>query len=243
MIAPDRFPIFMCSAPLNTGFNELRAPFAIPELCPLKNERPRVDENLIIYRDALLPLSETFVLAQGEALSRYRAHYVGQRRAPGLSPPGDRTHIIGDAFSTLPARAAFKLYGRIPETTWAALRGLAPALVHAHFGTASPEAMWLADALGIPCVVTFHGYDATINRSLRNATPSDLVSWLLRRRIRKRIAAFVAVSDFIAQCLLARGYPAEKVIRHYVGIDVGAFSYRGPEGRGQTFCSWADWFR
>ena len=39
----------------------------------------------------------------------------------------------------------------------------------------------------------------------------------------KRGALFIAVSDYIRGCLIASGYPAERVVRLYVGVDIERF--------------------
>lgn len=187
--------------------------------------------NVLVYRESLLPFSETFVIAQGEGLRRYHAHYVGLGRTPGLSLPPERTHVLGEALSAPGAHAMFKLAGRIPRRVRDELAALSPALVHAHFGTAAPEAMWIAQSLGIPCVLTFHGFDATVVPRPRAITLTDIAYWLLRRKILDRISVFIAVSEFIARCLVARGIPPEAIVRHSIGIDVDRFPIRGLEGR------------
>ena len=49
---------------------------------------------VIIYRDFLLPPSETFVLGQAEALQRFTPYYVGSRLKKGLLTPQERTLVL-----------------------------------------------------------------------------------------------------------------------------------------------------
>jgi glycosyltransferase involved in cell wall biosynthesis len=173
---------------------------------------------IIVYRDELLGASETFIRAQAESLSRFRPYFVGLRRRAGLSLPEDQVHIIsGPGMSGKFQRARFKLLGPSSRLL-RMLQKMQPALIHAHFGPDAANAMSLAEALKIPLVVTFHGYDATI-------ADTYLPKLYLRRRdlLKARGARFLCVSEFIRKQVLERGFPAEKLQVHYTGIDTEYF--------------------
>ena len=88
---------------------------------------------VVVYRDTLLPPSETFIRAQAESLSRFRTLYVGLRRTAGLSLPESRVRILCKPGIVGKAqRICYKLFG----PTAAQRRLVAnetPALIHAHF--------------------------------------------------------------------------------------------------------------
>lgn len=191
-------------------------------------------ENILVYRESLLAFSETFILAQGEALTRFRSHYVGMIGVGGLATPADRTHLLGPDAPGLWARARFKLLGRVPDVAGKRLRGLRPALVHAHFGTNATDAMWLADCLDVPLVVTFHGFDATMHGIETIVQPSWWPWRLWRRRLVRRASRLIAVSDFIAGRLLRQGLPEGKIVRHYIGIATEQWACRPLAGRSDT---------
>lgn len=44
-----------------------------------------------------------------------------------------------------------------------------------------------------------------------------------REKIQKYGTLFIAVSDFIRNKLIEQGYPPNKVIKHYIGVDVEFF--------------------
>ena len=121
-------------------------------------------KTVIIYRDQLLPYSETFIPAQVENFSSYLGFYVGSSRLPhtqSMIPP-DRSIILGDLVS-LPGfwKTTYKLAG-FPHPNWLKrLKELSPCLIHAHFGLDGVLALPLAKQLNIPLIVTFHGYYAT----------------------------------------------------------------------------------
>lgn len=173
---------------------------------------------LIVYRDELLGPSETFIRAQGEALDRFRAFYLGLRRRPGLTLPDLRVHIMSEnGWVGRLQRARFKLLG--PSF---ALRNLVagnrPALIHAHFGPDACNAIGLAQALDLPLVTTFHGYDVT---SSEKHLP---YLYIRRRNLLKKVGAkFICVSEFIRQKAIEKGFPPHKTIVHYTGIDTDLF--------------------
>jgi glycosyltransferase involved in cell wall biosynthesis len=190
--------------------------------------------NILIYRSELLPLSETFIRAQAGALRRHRPHFVGLRATtPSLLDGG--APLLAADHARLPAplaRAAYGYLGAAPllhrGSFLQQLRALEPALVHAHFATDAVAALPLAAALGVPLIVTLHGYDVTVRPGGRN----PLRRWARQqgaKALGRRAALFLCVSKFIRCRAIAAGYPAEKLLTHHIGIDIGAFQ-PAPQG-------------
>jgi colanic acid/amylovoran biosynthesis glycosyltransferase len=102
----------------------------------------------------------------------------------------------------------------------------AVGLIHAHFGPDGTYAMPLAAALHVPLITTFHGWDVTVRTTAMLASPNPTVArYLLHRAaLRRTGAAFVAVSDYIRDRLLVLGFPPERVVRHYIGVDTTRFT-------------------
>ena len=197
---------------------------------------------VLIYRERLLPYSETFILSQGESCQAYRCLYVG------LSANGqtaDLTAVPAGKRMLLPEltrlgqlwKLVYRLWGAVPPVWKQALLARQPQLIHAHFGPDGGFATSLARALRLPLIVTFHGYDATWRSPARRPNPLDLL-WrrgqffralaLERRRVPFQSASYViAVSDFIRRQLIALGCPPDKIVVHYTGIDLEQFQ---PDG-------------
>ena len=173
---------------------------------------------MIVYRDELLGNSETFIRAQGESLDRFRAFYLGTRHVPGLSLPDLRYHVVSGAGAIRRMqRARFKLWGA-GTALQQMLAEKKPALVHAHFGPDACNAISLARTLDVPLVATFHGYDVTTSNALLPRL------YVRRQELLKRSAAkFLCVSEFIRQRAIEKGFPAEKMIVHYTGVDTDLF--------------------
>jgi glycosyltransferase involved in cell wall biosynthesis len=180
--------------------------------------------SILIYRSNLLPLSETFVLSQPEAFEHFTPHFVGCSRVDGLSLPEGRSHVIDEAGIWGSTRKTmYRLFGLAPGLTHK-LYCLKPALIHAHFGLDSVPALRLARRLGIPLVVTFHGFDATMKDSHAREHSYDYRRYLRwRETIQKEASLFVAVSEFLRERLIQQGFPSRKIAVHYVGVDTRYF--------------------
>src|SRR5262249_12360221 len=104
------------------------------------------------------------------------------------------------------------------------LRELNPVLIHAHFGPDGIHAMPVAEKLGVPLVVTFHGYDVTMSDQALAAQSMTLRLYVRRQaRLQQGAELFLCVSNFIRKKLLAKGSPAEKMLVHYIGVDTDFF--------------------
>jgi glycosyltransferase involved in cell wall biosynthesis len=185
--------------------------------------RETLSPTLIIYRDLLLSSSETFVIAQGNSIEHYKPYYVGSRLIPGLSPPTGQTLVVNRNWLGKVPEALFKIWGVAPNFV-RKLKTLHPALIHAHFGMDGVLALPLARALKIPLIVTFHGYDATVKDEYARHSFYVHRKYLRNRdRLKREAALFIAVSEFIKSKLIALKFPPEKIIVHYIGIDIVKF--------------------
>jgi glycosyltransferase involved in cell wall biosynthesis len=185
----------------------------------------------LIFREELLPYSETFIPAQTRWLERYDPYFTGLSNKPGFPLPADRKLVLDHGRL---ASFRYKLFGSAPRFV-SRLRALRPVLIHAHFEDGGVHAMPLARALGIPLVTTFHGYDATMRDEVRHPNPFARSIHLRRRALlRRRGSLFIAVSDFIRRKVIALGYPAERVVTHYIGVDTDRFAPEGGVEREET---------
>jgi glycosyltransferase involved in cell wall biosynthesis len=110
------------------------------------------------------------------------------------------------------------------------LRSFGPTVLHAHFGPSGPSALTLADALGIPLIVTYHGQDATITDAEASLSWRGREYLRGRWKVMERVSIVIAVSDFIRSRLVTKGYPDHKIVTHYNGIDLEFFR-RGSQTR------------
>lgn len=200
-----------------------------------------MQRRVIIYRDLLLPYSETFIPAQAESLITYTGFYVGTSRTANAAAliPIDRSITLSDCVSS-PAvwKTAFKLGGFIHPRWLQQIQDLSACLIHAHFGIDGIWGLLLAKQLGLPLVVTFHGNDVTgMDRSSPSKVQVNPLDFLFQRgqffrdlyvsrrsQLFTEVTCVIAVSEFIREQLLKKGCPADKVKVHYIGVDVEKFT-------------------
>jgi glycosyltransferase involved in cell wall biosynthesis len=169
----------------------------------------------------------TFIASHAEGLQRYQAVYAGSRRVTGLALPAGRAFAANTGGAIGLAREfAFRRL-RMAGGLAAALRQFEPKLVHAHFGQSGPAALELADALGVPLIVTYHGQDATISEAQARQSWRGREYLRGRKKVMKRASVLIAVSDFIRNRMLEQGYPADRVVTHRNGIDLEYFAPTG----------------
>jgi colanic acid/amylovoran biosynthesis glycosyltransferase len=180
---------------------------------------------VVIYCDHLLYPSQTFIRSQVGALRRFAPVYAGSRRVPGLDLPLETTYTIskGDTEGRV-REVLFKLFGIAPNLEQQ-LRALDPVLLHAHFGWDGFRALLLAQRLNVPLIVTFHGSDATVTDLRYAKTYYGYRRYLANKgKLQKEASLFLAVSEFIRRKLLEQGFPDDKVLVHYIGVDTKIFS-------------------
>jgi glycosyltransferase involved in cell wall biosynthesis len=107
----------------------------------------------------------------------------------------------------------------------ARLRAAGPKLIHAHFGTDGLKVLPLARALGVPLITHLRGYDVTLSKAalIRSGRPTWIRYALGRRRLMRGGDLFLAVSDALRAQAIALGYPAERTLTHYNGVDLDRF--------------------
>ncbi len=181
-------------------------------------------KRVLIFRSELLAISETFVLAQAKALTRFKPRFVGLRRmSPSLQVPEDAIVAAqGDGLAHKCRRRLYKQFG-VATDFHRKVREVDAHLIHAHFATDGVLALPLARKLDLPLVVTLHGRDVTI--SDKELSQSWAGRLYLRRResMWEQATAFLCVSDFIKASAIRAGFPPDKLRTHYIGVDRGEF--------------------
>ncbi len=180
---------------------------------------------VLIYRNELLERSETFIAAQTAALTRYRPVYCGLRFRPDGLLPADARAILLGKHSGISARIRRTLYlhtGHAPA--WLArVRIQQCSLVHVHFALDAACALPLVEKLGLPMVVTLHGYDVTSSRATLQQSRGGRLYLRRQAALFRYTRSFICVSEFIRTQAILAGFPPEKLLVHSIGIDLNAF--------------------
>lgn len=179
---------------------------------------------VMIYCDHLLQPSATFVRSQAEALSHFTPYYVGSRLVPGLPLPEERTLVVNPGGLLGKTQEVFYKVAGFAPTFVQRLQKLNPVLIHAHFGVGGALALPLRRSLKVPMLVTYHGFEELIADEFARRSYFGHRVYLRRRDVLKNEAQlFIAVSNYSKENLLNQGFPADKIVVHYTGIDTDAF--------------------
>jgi len=180
-----------------------------------------------IFRHTLLPLSETFISEQIRHLRGVDVVVLGIRfenrdrfELPAghvINPDGGPAGLLREILYITSGRSA------------ALDRAIAQEkvdLLHAHFGVEGLYALPFALRHGLPLITTFWGFDATTGRRqlLSSGKPAWIRYALLGERLRRRGTLFIAVSEYLRNRLIESGFPPDRTIVHYNGVDLTAFA-------------------
>jgi colanic acid/amylovoran biosynthesis glycosyltransferase len=181
---------------------------------------------IAVYLRHYLSPSETFVYRQLQGIRDafdpivLTANPYNLDRFPTDPLYVARKNLVGKVY----ARLERVLTGRYTSLTPAqtrlyrdALRRHQIRLIHAHFGHFALDLLPLAKAEGIPMLVTFHGYDASIllrNRRYLRELPA-LVDY----------ARVIMVSENMVERFAAVGIEPRRLHVHYIGVPVEDFAY------------------
>jgi len=187
---------------------------------------------VIIFSDHLLGLSDTFIKAQASALCEYEPVYAGSRRVAGLELPQEKVYTVnpGDLLGKF-HELRFKILGSAPAMV-KRLGALRPVLLHAHHGPNGLRALPLASTLRLPLITTFHGGDVLLTDLRHEKAYLGFRYYLANKaKLRASDATFFAVSKFLRGKLLEQGFPAERVLLVYTGVNTKKFRPASTEDR------------
>jgi glycosyltransferase involved in cell wall biosynthesis len=175
---------------------------------------------VLIYRNELLPPSETFILSQASALRRREPLFAGLMRVrDGLDLARYPVLTLGESESwrEKAKRRVFLRTGRTRRFVHA-IEAQRPQFIHAHFAIDACAVLPIAKKLRLPLVVTLHGYDVSCSEETLRLWPTTR-SYLQRKEELWGYAdAFFCASESVRLRALARGFPDGKLLVHRIGI-------------------------
>lgn len=190
----------------------------------------RQRRSVLIFRSSLLPLSETFIREQMTHLSRWRPVLAGFKMlgGGGLDLRGLDVHLLAVTWIERVMLAIYRHLGIFAPPRVRAINMKAPDLVHVHFATDLVAHWGWLRRLGVPLVVTLHGYDVQTDpdwwRRGKSGRQMRDYPERLRRIAGSRLVSFIAVSDEIKRSAISKyGLPEDKIKRLYIGVDTKKF--------------------
>jgi glycosyltransferase involved in cell wall biosynthesis len=182
-------------------------------------------KKVFIYKNVLLPLSETFIFAQTGALRNFDTKFIGMKPAVDGLPVQDKSILLTNDDSAVSKlrRNIFMSWGYGPAFL-KKLKAEKPDLIHAHFSVDGSMAISIADELGVPLVCSLHGYDITVKDEYLAKTKIGRLYIQRRELLWKRVSKFIPTSQYIGDRAVAAGFPAEKMEVVYSGLDLEKFT-------------------
>jgi len=171
-------------------------------------------DNILVYREKLLLPSEGFIKTHYISFDKLNPFFLTNQSGWDITKLGFDFLSIKNS---LLQKTNFRLFGKISKDLQFKIYNLNPKLIHAHFGKNGAIILPFAKKSSLPLFVTFHGGDATkfvhLKKSqfrIYNRRRHDLIKYSTK---------FICVSEFIAKKLLDQGFPDEKIIVNYIGIN------------------------
>jgi colanic acid/amylovoran biosynthesis glycosyltransferase len=178
----------------------------------------------LIFRERLLAPSETFIVEQAQSLRHYHPVLVGLRRAKPTLRYTLPEVLLSEGSETMNKIAATVYrHVRVAPGFIRRLRAQNPSLLHAHFATDGVQALPIAEALGLPLIVSLHGYDVTTLDSHFRESISGRHYLSHREQLFAKTSVFLCVSQSIREAALRAGFPEHKLQVHYTGVDCERF--------------------
>lgn len=183
--------------------------------------------NILVYRNHLLSVSETFIYNQTVNLQSYQAFFLGSKRFKGknIDLPQDRINLINNGnFTGYIKDLNFKVTGMIPFNIKKWIEAINPVLIHAHLGPDGALALPISKQMKLPLIISLLGSDITIsdNYSKRSFYSQRL---FLRRReeLINYASAVIVPSNFLKNRAKELGFKEESIylIRH--GVDLKSY--------------------
>ena len=174
----------------------------------------------LIYRNELLPLSETFILSQASALRRFEPVFAGLNRVSDSLDMAQHPVLTLGESESWKEKAKRRVFLQTGRTRYfvRAIAAQSPQFIHAHFAIDACAVLPIAKKLRIPLVVTLHGYDVSCSEETLRLWPTTRAYLQRREELWEYADAFFCVSESVRRRALALGFPDNRLWVHRIGI-------------------------
>lgn len=184
---------------------------------------------VLVFAERMLPSTQTFIPLQVEELQRYKATYVGlipnDRNFPMATEP---IRLTRDRSRSSRVRRELYRWTGIAPQFHAEVARVKPQLIHAHFAEGTSSAVFLSKRLSVPLLLHLRGGAELMPDSELRRHLFQLPFLVYRRELWRRASLFICVSQYIREKALRAGFPAEKLLVHYTGMNCKAFTPTAP---------------
>lgn len=185
-------------------------------------------DKVFIFRNEVLPVSETFIRNQAAAVKGFDMRFAGLGPAKGAPSGGlaGGTPILLTQDHSTGSKLRRNLFVQAGLGGGGFVRQIAkqePSLIHAHFAPDGAVAMRVAEELGVPLITTLHGYDVTMSDDAFRQNRSGRAFLRNRDKLAAKAKLFFASCAYIRERAIKAGFPGEKIEVLYSGHDRAKF--------------------
>ena len=182
-------------------------------------------DRVIIFAERVLPSTQTFIVGQVNLLHKFAPTYAGLLPAAKNFDLGQKPILLRADRSKVSrvAREVYRWTG-VGADYHPRLKDVDANLIHAHFAEGGPAALFLSKRFNLPLILhLWGGAELMTDASLR----SKYYQWPFlthRRSLWKRASVFLCCSAYVRGCALTAGFPQDKLLVHYAGLDCKTFT-------------------
>jgi len=171
-------------------------------------------KEILHIRHHFLPLSETFIYKDIINIKNFSINLFCLRRINEKIFPWDNLYqpVFWENF--------FYRLGRKSATLKRIIKEKAIKLIHCHFGVEGVYGLYYKKEFSLPLVVSFHGFEFFVPFHRKYANPTFYNYCRYYQELIKEGDIFLCVSEATKRDLISLGYPPEKVLTLYLGIDL-----------------------
>jgi colanic acid/amylovoran biosynthesis glycosyltransferase len=180
---------------------------------------------VLVFAERMLPSTQTFIPLQVNELQRYSAQYVGLIPAErNFALPHEPILLTKDRSRFSRCRRELYRWRGVAPRFHTSVQRVGSQLIHAHFAEGASPALFMSDRLNLPLILHLRGgAELMPDNELRR----QLFEWpflAYRRRLWQRASLFLCVSNYIREKAIRAGFPQEKVVVQYTGMNCPAFT-------------------
>lgn len=184
-------------------------------------------QNILIFTNKLLPVSETFIANQTMDLKKFDAFFLGVKSSRhGIILPKERILLInnGGIFGAV-REILFKLFGYIPISIFKKIKKINPVLIHAHFVLNGAIVLPLVERLHVPFILSALGSDVTLSdKATRRNSLTGKIYLKRRKRLSESVTKIIVPSQFLLHRAISRGFDKQKILVLSHGVNLSNFS-------------------
>lgn len=180
---------------------------------------------ILVYAERILPPGQTFIPVVVNALKQFEARYIGlMPTTPMATLPAPPILLVRNEGPLARLRRELYRITAIAPRFYSEAEKEGAEIIHAHFSEGASGATTLSKKLNVPVVLHLRGGAEMQTDAVLRRLMFEWSYLLWRKRLWKRASRFLCVSNFIRDKAQQAGFPANKLVVHYTGIDFTRFA-------------------